>query len=175
MGAVYFYHLKQSGIPETLRKLFVPAQARGWRILVRGQDPQRMQALDENLWLGPDDAFLAHGLAGGAHDAMQPILLSHAGPSDPPLSDDPECVMSIDGAAVTAAEIRARARVCILFDGHDMMAEDHARKQWVALVAEGVEAQYWSDESGRWELKAKKAAAEDTGAGNGNGNGADAV
>jgi DNA polymerase-3 subunit chi len=47
------------------------------------------------------------------------------------------------------------ARVCILFDGNDDAALDTARGQWKALTRAGCSAQYWSEESGRWEKKAE--------------------
>ena len=63
--------------------------------------------------------------------------------------------MSVHGAEVSATEIAALERVCILFDGNDPEALDHARGQWKALKAAGASAQYWSEESGRWEKKAE--------------------
>ena len=52
-------------------------------------------------------------------------------------------------------EVNRLERVCILFDGHDGMALDAARGQWRALTGAGCKAQYWSEESGRWEKKAE--------------------
>ena len=51
-------------------------------VLVRGTDAGRLDWLDQKLWAGGDDAFLPHGLAGGPHDALQPILLT-SGPETP--------------------------------------------------------------------------------------------
>ena len=34
--------------------------------------------------------------------------------------------------------------------------EEHARVQWKTLTDAGCSAQYWSEESGRWEKKAEK-------------------
>lgn len=47
-------------------------------------------------------------------------------------------------------------RVCVLFDGNDDLALNRARGQWKALTDAGCAAQYWSEESGRWEKKAEK-------------------
>ena len=87
----------------------------GWRVAVRGTDVQRLAWLDEKLWLGPQDSFLPHGLAGGAHDALQPVLLT----TNRTAGNDPACIMAIDGADVDADEVIAAERVCILFDGQD--------------------------------------------------------
>ena len=76
MGDVYFYHLTRQPLEHTLPALLGKARQAGWRIAVRGTDAARMAWLDDQLWLGADDAFLPHGLAGGPHDADQPILLT---------------------------------------------------------------------------------------------------
>ncbi|MBO9435268.1 DNA polymerase III subunit chi [Ruegeria sp. R13_0] len=151
MGAVYFYHLTRQPLEQTLPVLLDKARQAGWKIAVRGTDPARLDWLDEKLWLGPEDGFLPHGRAGGAHDAMQPILLT----SDMQASNDASCVMAVDGAAIDPDEVAALDRVCILFDGNDMEAVQHARGQWKALTGAGCSAQYWSEESGRWEKKAE--------------------
>ncbi|KIC33540.1 DNA polymerase III subunit chi [Leisingera sp. ANG-S5] len=152
MGAAYFYHLTQRPLEETLPVLLDKARGAGWRIAVRGRDPERMAWLDDRLWQGPEESFRAHGLAGGPHDALQPILLT----ARPEAANGPECVMAVDGAAVSAEEVQALSRVCILFDGTDPEAVQHARTQWKALTDAGCSAQYWSEESGRWEKKAEK-------------------
>ncbi|WP_278921829.1 DNA polymerase III subunit chi [Pseudophaeobacter profundi] len=151
MGAAYFYHLTRRPLQETLPVLLQKARGAGWRIAVRGQDVGRMTWLDETLWQGRADSFLAHGLSGGAHDALQPILLttSQASPNQP------DCLMTVDGAPITPEEVQALQRVCILFDGTDEGAVQQARLQWKSLTGAGCSAQYWSEESGRWEMKAE--------------------
>lgn len=151
MGAVYFYHLTQRPLEQTLPVLLDKARQAGWRIAVRGTDPARLDWLDEKLWLGPEDGFLPHGRAGGPHDEMQPILLT----SDKQAGNEATCVMSVDGAEVAPDEVTALERVCILFDGNDDQAVQHARDQWKTLTQAGCSAQYWSEESGRWEKKAE--------------------
>jgi DNA polymerase-3 subunit chi len=64
--------------------------------------------------------------------------------------------MTLDGAEVTPAEVAAAERVWILFDGRDETAVARARDQWKALTGAGTAAQYWSEESGRWQKKAEK-------------------
>jgi DNA polymerase III subunit chi len=151
VGAAYFYHLTQKPLEATLPMLLGKALGAGWRVAVRGTDADRMDWLDQKLWLGPEDGFLPHGLAGGAHDADQPVLLTVA----PEAANNPQCLMTIDGAAVTPDETKALERVCILFDGNDPAAVDAARGQWRSLTGAGCAAQYWSEESGRWEKKAE--------------------
>ena len=151
MGAAYFYHLTRRPLEATLPMLLEKARSAGWRVAVRGTSKERMDWLDQKLWLGSDDGFLPHGLAGGPHDALQPILLT----TMPDAGNAPECVMTIDGAAVDASEVAERERVCVLFDGNDPAAVDVARGQWKTLTDAGCAAQYWSEEAGRWEKKAE--------------------
>ncbi|APZ54576.1 DNA polymerase III subunit chi [Salipiger abyssi] len=151
MGAAYFYHLTQRPLEATLPVLLEKSLAAGWRVAVRGTDPARMDWLDQRLWLGPEEGFLPHGLAGGKHDALQPVLLT----VQTAMPNDAACLMAVDGAEVAPDEVSRLDRVCILFDGHDAMAVEAARGQWRALTGAGCKAQYWSEESGRWEKKAE--------------------
>ncbi|OUS37561.1 DNA polymerase III subunit chi [Rhodobacterales bacterium 56_14_T64] len=152
MGAVFFYHLTLGPLEQTLPVLLDKARGAGWSIAVRGNDPDRMGWLDDRLWQGTKDSFLPHGLQGGPHDALQPILLT----TGPEAGNAPDCVMSVDGAAVTSKEVDGMQRVCVLFDGTDPEAVQRARGQWKELTDAGCSAQYWSQESGRWEKKAEK-------------------
>lgn len=152
MGAAYFYHLTRGPVEVTLPMLLGKAMGAGWRVAVRGRDPARMDWLDEKLWLGPEEGFLPHGRAGTPHEAHQPVLLT----TGTDLTNGATCLMSVDGADVTADEVTSLDRVCVLFDGNDTAALDVARSQWKALTDAGCSAQYWSEESGRWEKKAEK-------------------
>lgn len=152
MGQAYFYHLVQRPIEATLPTLLGKALEAGWRVSVRGTDANRMAWLDEKLWVSPEDGFLPHGLAGGAHDGLQPILLG-VGASD---ANSATCVMCVDGANVESDEVESLERVCVLFDGNDDEAVSNARIQWKTLVDAGCGAQYWSDADGRWEKKAER-------------------
>lgn len=148
MGSVLFYHLTRSGPKQLLPALIGKSLQAGWRIELRGRDRAAQAALDESLWQG--DGFLPHGLAGGPHDPRQPVLLTIEGQA---AANAPACVISLDGAAVSAEEVAALERVCILFDGNDPSALDGARGQWRVLKAAGAAAEYWSEAGGRWERK----------------------
>lgn len=151
MGEAFFYHLTRRPLEAVLPDLLEKSLARGWRVSVRGTQAQRMDWLDQKLWLGPEEGFLPHGLAGGPHDADQPVLLT----LDAEAANDPGCLMCIDGAELAPEEVKALDRVCVLFDGHDGAALQRARDQWRSLTGAGCKAQYWSEESGRWEKKAE--------------------
>ncbi|GAA0301965.1 DNA polymerase III subunit chi [Rhodovulum strictum] len=147
MGIVMFYHLTRRPIEATLPALLDKSLAQGWRVVVRGADAGRLDWLDELLWQG--DGFLPHGRAGGAFDADQPVLLT----TGPDIPNGAVCLMAVDGAQVTPQEAAAMERVCILFDGNDPVAVEAARGQWRALTGAGLRAQYWSEDSGRWEIR----------------------
>lgn len=151
MGAAYFYHLTRRPLVDTLGMLLGKSLANGWRVAVRGRDAEGVAALDKALWMGADDGFLPHGVAGGPHDADQPVLLTVSSDA----ANAPQCVMAVHGAEVSAAEVAALERVCVLFDGNDEDALARAREQWRALKEAGASAQYWSEESGSWEKKAE--------------------
>jgi DNA polymerase-3 subunit chi len=151
MGEAYFYHLTRQPLEVTLRVLLEKSLARPWRVAVRGRTDALLERLDTALWLG--DGFLPHGRAGGAHDADQPVLLTTG-----EAGNSPDCLVSVEGAEVTPDEVARLDRVMILFDGHDEGAKQTAREQWRTLTGAGVAAKYWSEESGRWEMKAESAA-----------------
>lgn len=150
MGAAYFYHLTDSPLEVSLAMLLSRSRDAGWRVLVRGRNQALLDRLDRVLWEGAKDGFLPHGLAGGPHDADQPVLLGID-----VSAEGFDCVMSVEGAAITAAEVGLSQRACILFDGHDTEAVEAARGQWRALTEAGCSAQYWAQEAGRWLKKAE--------------------
>ncbi|NBT32865.1 MAG: DNA polymerase III subunit chi [Rhodobacteraceae bacterium] len=151
MGSVYFYHLTESPLEETLPVLLSKAVDAGWRVELRGKDAQRQDWLDRQLWLGSPEAFLAHGVAGGPHDDLQPILLTLGGGTVQGI----DCIVSVDGADITVPEAQAASRAMILFDGGDGAAVQHARGQWKQLADAGCAAQYWAQDNGRWTKKAE--------------------
>lgn len=152
MSAVLFYHLTRHPLEVTLRMLVEKSLERGWNVVVRGTQSERLDWLDQKLWQEPEDGFLPHGVAGGPHDAIQPVLLTQA--SD--IANKAQCLISFDGAEISTDEAARMERACILFDGNDESALAHARGQWREITGAGCAAQYWSEESGRWEKKAER-------------------
>lgn len=152
MGVVMFYHLTRSTPADTLSGLLPRALAQGWRVMVRGTDRAALDHLDTRLWVDEAQPFLPHGLEGGPHDADQPVLLGTGG-----IANAAQGLFLIDGAETTPEEARALERVWLLFDGADGAQLAAARAKWKALTEAGLPAQYWSEDSGRWEKKAEKA------------------
>ncbi len=151
MGIVMFYHLTRSDVEQTARVLLGRALGQGWRIMIRGTDAAALDRLDTRLWLHPEGSFLPHGREGGPHDARQPVLLGMGA-----VVNEAKALMLIDSAEVSEAEARALDRVWILFDGANPDRLSHARGQWKWLTDAGLPAQYWSEDSGKWEKKAEK-------------------
>ena len=154
MPMVMFYHLTRSTPADRLQALLTRALGQGWRVMIRGTDPAALERLDAQLWLGPEDGFLPHGLAGGPQDADQPVLLGLGA-----ATNGAQALALIDGAEVAADEITAMERVWVLFDGADEARLQAARLQWKSFSGAGVAAQYWSEDGGRWEKKAESAGA----------------
>lgn len=151
MGEVFFYHLTQSPLEAALRLLLGKSLEAGWRVAVRGRSDALLDHLDAALWLGDEAGFLPHGRAGGPQDADQPVLLTTRAEA----ANRPDCLVAVEGAEVAAGEVEGLKRAMILFDGQDPQAVQVARDQWRIFKDAGVKAKYWSEESGRWAMKAE--------------------
>lgn len=154
MGIVMFYHLTRSAPVDTLAVNLPRALDQGWRVLIRGTGPAALDRLDEELWLkGGVAGFIPHGREGGPHDADQPILIGQGAGKN-----GARVLALVDGARAEDVEIAAMERVWVLFDGLDEGRLQAARAQWKAMTGAGHAAQYWSEDSGRWEKKAESVA-----------------
>ena len=151
MGTAMFYHLTRSSAEDTVTSLLGRAVGVGWRIMIRGRDEDRLSRLDTQLWLHPENSFLPHGMSGGPDDAAQPVLLGNG-----PITNAATAMMLLDGAEVALLEAQSLTRVWLIFDGNDPAALAAARGQWKTLTDAGIAAQYWSEETGKWQMKAEK-------------------
>ncbi len=147
-----FYHLVRMDPRAVVATLADRALAEGWRVALRLPDADRAAWWDAALWLHPEDGFLPHGLAGGPHDARQPVLIA-AGAAPP--ANGARYLMSLEGAPVDPGEAAGLARIAVLFDGNDPAAVETARGQWRRLTGAGVAAQYWAEDGGRWVKRAE--------------------
>ena len=117
----------------------------GQRLLVVGSNEGMLARLDRQLWDQGAASFLPHGLAGGADDTAQPILLS-TGTDSPNLARN---ILIADGEWREAA--LAYDRAFYLFDEGTL---EGARLAWKLLAGrEGVERNYWALEDGKWTKK----------------------
>jgi DNA polymerase-3 subunit chi len=115
------------------------------RLLIVAEDEGLLGRLDRMLWDQGPASFLPHGIAGGADDARQPILLSTS-PDAPNLARN---MLIADGEWRDAA--LAYDRACYLFDATTL---EGARLAWKLLSGrDGVERRYWAQEGGKWVQK----------------------
>ena len=148
-----FYQLMHSSAEGTLLSILPRAMSAGWRVLIRARGDD-LTRLDTALWGGKPEDFLPHGLAGGAMDTDQPILLGDilsAGFDAMALLGDMPCGM---------VEAAALQRVWVLFDGNDTAQTAAARNLWREVSAAKIHAQYWSEEGGAWVMKSAANAPE---------------
>ena len=116
------------------------------RLLIVADDEAYLAKLDRMLWDQGAASFLPHGIAGGADDARQPILLS----TSPDAPNQARNMLIADGAWREAALTYDRS--FSLFDDETL---EGARLAWKLLSGrEGVERRYWAHEGGKWVKKA---------------------
>lgn len=148
MSEVWFYHLEPKPLDQVLPVLLERTLERGWRAVIETGSAERAEALDALLWTFREDSFLPHGIAGGPHDADQPVLIA----TDDQNRNGANIRFFVDRAVPRSAE--GYERVVFMFSGHDPDAVAEARLAWRALQ-EGNEVTYWQQEpSGRWSKKA---------------------
>lgn len=71
------FYLLESGGPElALAPLAGKVLETGGRLLVVSEDGAARERLSQALWSAGAESFLANGIAGGEHDARQPILIA---------------------------------------------------------------------------------------------------
>ena len=142
---VDFYQLAHTGPDAVLSAIGTRLLADSQRLLVISADEAQLARLDRQLWSdGP--TFLPHGVAGGADDARQPVLLSTT----------PDAPNSARNLAIADGEWREAAltfeRAFFLFDEAQL---EPARLAWKLLAGrDGVERRYWAQDEGKWQQKA---------------------
>ncbi|MES2137467.1 MAG: DNA polymerase III subunit chi [Pseudomonadota bacterium] len=143
---VDFYQLAEMPAEPVIASLAEKVLAKDGRLLIVAEDEAYLARLDRILWDQGESSFLPHGLAGGADDARQPILLS----ASPDAPNQARNVLIADGVWREAALTYDRS--FYLFGNSTI---DAAREAWKQLAArETVERRYWAQESGKWVKKA---------------------
>ena len=138
---VDFYQLSRDPAELVLPKLAQGTLGAGKRLLVVSEDADQLQRIGEALWTRLPETFLANGLAGGQHDARQPILLSQV--AEP--ANGARYLALADGVW---RDMDGAERVFLLFPPERI---DDARGCWRMLgTREGVERKYWRQDGGKW-------------------------
>ena len=142
---VDFYQLNADPAEQVVALLARNTLAAGQRLLVVADDPALLARTSEALWSAKPhkgrEQFLANGIAGGEHDARQPILLSAV-------------VNPANGAKFLALadgiwrEGEGIERAFLVFGAETLEA---ARATWRMLgEREGITRNYWKQEDGGW-------------------------
>jgi DNA polymerase-3 subunit chi len=143
---VDFYQLEGTPAEQVIASLAEKILENDGRLLVVAADESYLAKLDRMLWDQGSGSFLPHGLAGGADDARQPVLLS----GSPDAPNQARHMLIADGEWRDAALTYDRS--FYLFDSGTLEA---ARLAWKLLAGrEGVERRYWAREGGKWVKKA---------------------
>jgi DNA polymerase III subunit chi len=137
-----FYQLGGEPAEQTIPLLAAKIRQSGERLLVVSDDPAQLGAIADSLWTERPEDFLANGMAGGPHDALQPILLS----ADCIAANGARMIMFADG--IWREESAGFDRAFLLFDEATLQG---ARAAWRALGEhEEIERKFWKREGGRW-------------------------
>ena len=145
MVQVDFYQLAGTPPEQVIGSLAEEILAADGRLIVIAEDELFLARLDRMLWDQGPASFLPHGLAGGSHDARQPILLTTT-PDAPNLARN---ALIADGVWRDSA--LSYDRSLFLFDNATLK---DAREAWKSLAGrDGVERHYWAREGGKWVQK----------------------
>jgi len=143
---VDFYQLGEMPAEQVIASIAEKVLDADGRLLVIANDELFLARLDRMLWDNGPTTFLPHGLAGGADDARQPILLS----TSPDAPNQARNMLIADGEWRDAA--LSYDRSFYLFDTGTL---EGARLAWKLLAGrEGVERRYWAQTDGRWKQQA---------------------
>jgi DNA polymerase III subunit chi len=142
---VDFYQLAGVAAEPVIASLSEKVLEAGGRLLIIADDDGFLARLDRVLWDQGATSFLPHGLAGGADDSHQPILLS----TSPDAPNQARNLLIADGLWREAA--LGYDRSFYLFVEGSL---ERARLAWKLLAGrEGVERRYWAREGAKWVRK----------------------
>ncbi len=141
-----FYLTGSQQVEAVLPQIARAALGQGQRLLVVAEDARLREDLDKSLWEAFPQEFLAHGQAGGAHDARQPILVN----DECDAANGAQIVALADGQ--WRKEATAFGRALLFFDDESRAA---ARETWRLFDAkEDVEREFFEFEAGKWVKRA---------------------
>lgn len=149
MADIAFYHLLHSPLEKALPAILDKVQASGLRALVLAENEALIKSLDTALWTYGGSKFLAHSAAEDEYVAEQPIFLTRTEENP----NGAEVLVALEGRQPEFA--KNFSRVLDMFDGHDEVQVQAARKRWKAYQAEGHSLTYWKQEQGGgWKKEA---------------------
>ena len=149
MTEVWFYHLTERTLQQTLPSLLEKCREKEWRSVVQFGDEDKLAEMDSHLWTFRDESFLAHSAARDGRENEQPIFLT----SETDNPNGAEIRFLVEGAV--PPNLSDYTRAIYVFDGHNEAALSQARTRWKAEKEAGHQVTYWQQkENGGWEKKA---------------------
>ncbi|MBL8630182.1 MAG: DNA polymerase III subunit chi [Rhodospirillaceae bacterium] len=146
---VDFYHLQTSPLERALPALLERVVGAGKRAVVMAASDDRIEALNNHLWVYNPNSWLAHGSEKDGFAADQPIYLT-VKEENP---NGASILVLTDG--MSAAFLGSFERCLDMFDGTSEEAVGQARSRWAEAKKAGHELHYWQQtESGSWAEKA---------------------
>ena len=138
---VDFYQLSRDTAETALPLIARATLNAGERLLIVSGDDGQRGRISEALWTRLPDSFLAHGQAGGAHDARQPILIA----GEPNPGNGARFLALADGLW---REAEGFARIFLMFDDVTVAG---ARGCWRLLGERAeVERRFWKQQGHKW-------------------------
>jgi DNA polymerase-3 subunit chi len=146
-----FYHLERQPLEKILPQLVARSLERGWRVVVRADSEERVEALSALLWTFSEEAFVPHGSKADGNAALQPVWLT----ADEENPNQANVGFFVAGAPTDGIDSFQRA--VIMFSGDEAEAVSAAREKWKWAKAAGHDVSYWQqDEAGRWQNRASQ-------------------
>lgn len=150
MTEIRFYHLHTQTLEQALPAILMKALSGGRRVVVRFADEPSLAQFDDHLWTYHPDAFLPHGVEGGAQDADQPVILTTR-ESNPNKAD----MLVLCDQQTVPGNVTEFSLCCDFIDGRDPAAIESGRARWKTCKEAGHALTYWQQtETGGWEQKA---------------------
>src|SRR5690606_13612717 len=133
MPAVQFYHLTATPLERALPKLLEKALAGGFKVLLLAGSDERLEQLNQHLWMFDPSSFLPHGALNEGKPQRHPILLytAHEAVNGDNLLDVVDEALAPEGSGFE--------RAIDLFDGRDAQATVAARQRWTHYISAGYE------------------------------------
>ncbi len=145
MTDIGFYHLQKSPLERALPRLLEKVLAADMRAVVMASSEERVEHLNNVLWIYDPASFLPHGSARDGDAERQPVWLTDA-------DENPNAARVLvltDGA--TSDRVADYERCLDMFDGRDEEALAAARERWKLYKAAGHGVTYWQEtERGGW-------------------------
>lgn len=149
MTEIGFYLLdkpSESGLDATLPKVVQTVIKRGLKIVLRCENQERLEKLDQLFWSYEPTSFLAHVKEGeeGADKANLYLTTSEENPLDA------DVLITLSG--LENNDFSQFSRVLDMFE-HTDAQKDAARKRWKEFKDKGYPLKYFAFESNKWVQK----------------------